>query len=60
MDFTSTSSDDGVVERRFLLGEAPGILWTGSTAPAPLVLLGHPGGLDRMYPRCSTRRESDA
>ena len=45
--------DDGVVEREFVLGDVPGILWTPepSSAPVPLVLLGHPGGLRRMYPR---------
>jgi hypothetical protein len=54
MRFTSEQRlDDDVLERRFTLGEIPGILWTpGSTpAPAPLILLGHPGGLARMYPR---------
>ena len=45
--------DDGVVEREFVLGDVPGIVWTpeSSSAPVPLVLLGHPGGLRRMYPR---------
>ncbi|MCK9793225.1 alpha/beta hydrolase [Isoptericola sp. 4D.3] len=50
--------DDGVRERRFSLGEIPGILWTPATtgsAPVPLILLGHPGGLDRMYPRLASR-----
>jgi hypothetical protein len=49
--------DDGVVERRFTLGEIPGILWTSgsASAPAPLILLGHPGGLHRMYPRLAGR-----
>ncbi|GAB7189956.1 hypothetical protein NUM3379_06620 [Kineococcus sp. NUM-3379] len=51
--------DDGVLERRFTLGEIPGILWTpGSAAastPVPLILLGHPGGLDVMYPRLFVR-----
>ena len=49
--------DDGVLERRFTLGEIPGILWTPRSAPAPvpLVLLGHPGGLHRMYPRLVAR-----
>ena len=54
MRFTSAQHlDDGVLERRFTLGEIPGILWTPEprSAPAPLILLGHPGGLDRMYPR---------
>src|SRR4051795_3325001 len=49
--------DDGVLERRFILGEIPGILWTpgSASAPAPLILLGHPGGLRRMYPRLLAR-----
>jgi hypothetical protein len=51
--------DDGVLEREFTLGEIPGILWTpGSaspSAPTPLILLGHPGGLQKMYPRLSAR-----
>ncbi|HJX44205.1 MAG TPA: hypothetical protein VJ352_11050 [Geodermatophilus sp.] len=58
MRFTSEQRlDDGVLERRFTLGEIPGILWTprSAPAPAPLVLLGHPGGLHRMYPRLVAR-----
>lgn len=49
--------DDGVLERRFALGDVPGILWTPDPgpAPAPLILLGHPGGLDRMHPRLAAR-----
>ncbi len=48
--------DDGVLEREFTLGEIPGILWTPPTsAPAPLILLGHPGGLRQMYPRLAGR-----
>lgn len=51
--------DDGVLEREFTLGEVPGILWTPASAsvpePAPLILLGHPGGLHRMYPRLVAR-----
>ncbi len=49
--------DDGVVEREFTLGEIPGILWTpgSASAPAPLILLGHPGGLRGMYPRLAGR-----
>ncbi|WP_328852228.1 alpha/beta hydrolase [Micromonospora globbae] len=58
MRFTSEQRlDDGVVERGFTLGEVPGILWTpgSASAPAPLILLGHPGGLHRMYPRLAAR-----
>ncbi|MEJ2860890.1 alpha/beta hydrolase [Actinomycetospora flava] len=48
--------DDGVLERTFTLGDVPGVLWTpASPAPAPLILLGHPGGLPRMYPRLAAR-----
>ena len=49
--------DDGVLERGFTLGEIPGILWTpgSASAPAPLILLGHPGGLHTMYHRLAAR-----
>jgi hypothetical protein len=48
---------DGVLEREFTLDEVPGILWTPTptSTPAPLILLGHPGGLRRMYPRLAAR-----
>ena len=54
--------DDGVRERGFTVGEIPGMLWTpGSpSAPAPLILLGHPGGLHQMYPRLVARARDSA
>ncbi|WP_433243161.1 alpha/beta hydrolase [Actinomadura nitritigenes] len=58
MRFTSEQRlDDGVLERGFTLGGIPGILWTpgSASAPAPLILMGHPGGLSRMYPRLAAR-----
>lgn len=58
MHFTSEPRlSDGVIERGFALGEIPGILWKPGSAPAPvpLILLGHPGGLRRMYPRLAAR-----
>lgn len=56
MHFTSEQRlDDGVLERKFVIGEVPGILWTRGTEPAPLILIGHPGGLDMMYPRLAAR-----
>ncbi|MEV7046364.1 alpha/beta hydrolase [Amycolatopsis sp. NPDC051061] len=58
MRFTSEQRlDDDVLEREFTLGEVPGILWTpgSASAPAPLILLGHPGGLRKMYPRLAAR-----
>jgi hypothetical protein len=56
MEFTSDQHlDDGIREREFVLGEIPGVLWTSGSAPAPLILIGHPGGLDRMHPRLQAR-----
>jgi len=63
MRFTTQQRlDDGVVEREFTLGEIPGILWTPGSAsePAPLILLGHPGGLHKMYPRLVARARHSA
>ncbi|RSD11992.1 dienelactone hydrolase family protein [Amycolatopsis eburnea] len=58
MHFTSEQRlGDGVLEHGFTLGDVPGILWTPESAPGPvpLILLGHPGGLDRMHPRLAAR-----
>ncbi|MFF0729274.1 alpha/beta hydrolase [Streptomyces sp. NPDC004134] len=58
LHFTSEQPLDDVLERRFVLGEIPGILWTPASvsAPAPLILLGHPPlGLNKMYPRLVAR-----
>ncbi|MEV6742558.1 alpha/beta hydrolase [Streptomyces sp. NPDC051104] len=66
MHFTSEQRlDDGVLEREFTLGEIPGILWTpasvSASAPAPLILLGHPPlGLRKMYPRLVARSRHSA
>jgi hypothetical protein len=65
MEFTAEQRfDDGVLERTFTLGEIPGMLWTpgsaSASAPAPLILLGHPGDLDRMYPRLAARARHSA
>lgn len=65
MNFTSEQHlDDSLVERRFSLGGTPGILWSPATAsaatPVPLILLGHPGGLSRMYPRLLGRARASA
>ncbi|MGY1945078.1 dienelactone hydrolase family protein [Nocardia asiatica] len=63
MRFTSEQRfDDGVIEREFTLGEIPGILWTPgfASAPAPLILVGHPGGLRQMYPRLVARARHSA
>ncbi|MFH8900552.1 alpha/beta hydrolase [Streptomyces coeruleorubidus] len=64
MRFTSEQHlDDSVLERQFTLGEIPGILWTpaSASAPAPLILLGHPPlGLRKMYPRLVARAQHSA
>jgi hypothetical protein len=59
MRFLSDQPRDDVLERDFLVGDIPGVLWTPTSAPAstpaPLILLGHPGGLPTMYPRLLAR-----
>ncbi len=54
----------GVLEREFSLGGIPGICWTPAEgrplAPLPLILLGHPGGLDAMHPRLEARARHSA
>lgn len=66
MRFTSsTALDDGVVERRFVLNDIQGVLWTpasATTTPAPAILMGQPGGfaLERMRPRLAGRARSAA
>jgi len=56
MKFTSEQRlDDGVLERGFTLGEVPGVLWTPESAPAPLILSGHNGGLHKRLPRLVAR-----
>ncbi|WP_100350701.1 dienelactone hydrolase family protein [Luteimicrobium subarcticum] len=65
---TARTLDDGLTERRFTLdvdgATVPGILWTpagaSESAPAPLILLGHPGGLDAMSPRLAGRARRSA
>lgn len=60
MDFTSKHQhSNGVLEREFTLGDVPGILWTppAGAAPAPLILIGHPGGLRNLYSRLSGRAQ---
>lgn len=64
MQFTSEERVDDVVERNFTIGEIPGILWMPESAvrsaPAPLILMGHPGGLSTMRPRLTARARQAA
>ncbi|NYF11175.1 hypothetical protein HDC94_002331 [Leifsonia sp. AK011] len=56
MHFTSEQLlDGGVLEREFSIEGIPGILWTPSSAPAPLILMGHPGNLGKMRHRLRGR-----
>jgi hypothetical protein len=61
MQFTSEQRlDDGVREREFTLGEIPGVLWTPESAPAPLILMGHNGGLHKQESRLVARARHHA
>lgn len=63
MQFSPQRGDHDVVERGFALDEIPGILWTPEASPSgplPLILLGHPGGLQRMHPRLAARARQAA
>ncbi len=50
--FTAETSSNGVVERDFLVGEIPGVLWSPASGAdrAPLVLMGHGGGQHKKTP----------
>ena len=56
--------DDGIVERDLTVDDVPGTLWlpanASPSAPVPLILLGHPGGLGPMYPRLVARARASA
>lgn len=50
--FTTHTSADGIVEREFTLDDVTGVLWSPEAvdAGAPLVLMGHSGGLSKRSP----------
>src|SRR5450631_2413566 len=52
LHFTSTTTSDGIAERTFTLGEISGVLWSPESATdgAPLLLMGHGGGLHQYAP----------
>jgi hypothetical protein len=52
MQIFSQTASDGVVESSFTVDGIPGVLWSPDSdpAPAPLVLMGHPGGLHKKTP----------
>lgn len=55
--FTVQTSSYGVVERDFTLGEVTGVLWSPASGSehAPLVLMGHGGGLHKKTPELLAR-----
>lgn len=52
LTFIAETSSDGVVDRSFTIGEIPGVLWSPARAAAgaPLLLMGHGGGLHKRSP----------
>jgi alpha-beta hydrolase superfamily lysophospholipase len=55
--FTSQTPSDGVLERDFTVGEVTGVLWSPPSGSdhAPLVLMGHGGGLHKKTPGLLSR-----
>jgi alpha-beta hydrolase superfamily lysophospholipase len=55
--FTAETSSSGVVERDFTVGEVTGVLWSpvSGSDQAPLVLMGHGGGLHKKTPGLLSR-----
>jgi hypothetical protein len=60
MYFTSTTSSNGVIERTFTLDDVTGVLWSpeSGASGAPLILAGHPGGMDKKAPPHVARAHS--
>ncbi|MFV8051889.1 alpha/beta hydrolase [Mycobacterium sp. 48b] len=60
MQFTSQTTSNGVTERTFTLDGVTGVLWSpdSDSRAAPLILAGHPGGLDKKAPRHVARAHS--
>ncbi|TQF68320.1 alpha/beta hydrolase [Rhodococcus spelaei] len=57
MHFTAETSSNGVIERNFTLGEITGVLWSAAsgTDGAPLILMGHSGGMHKRAPGILSR-----
>lgn len=60
MHFISETSSNGVIERTFTLDDVTGVLWSPEFGPdgAPLILAGHPGGMDKRAPAHVARAHS--
>jgi dienelactone hydrolase len=59
LSFTEQSSSNGVLERDFTVGDVPGVLWSPESGSehAPLVLMGHGGGLHKKTPAQKARAQ---
>lgn len=57
LQFTAEKKSNGVVERDFIVGEIPGVLWSPPSGAerAPLVLMGHGGGTHKKWPAMTGR-----
>ncbi|WP_369254736.1 alpha/beta hydrolase [Streptomyces sp. R35] len=57
VQFTAETSSNGVVERDFIVGGIPGVLWSPASGAdrAPLVLMGHGGGTHKKAPAMTGR-----
>jgi NTE family protein len=57
LHFTSTTASDGIAGRTFTLGDISGVLWSPESATdgAPLLLMGHGGGLYKYAPGLVSR-----
>jgi predicted dienelactone hydrolase len=55
--FTAETSSNGVIERDFMVGDVPGVLWSpvSGSEHAPVVLMGHGGGLHKKTPALVAR-----
>ena len=62
LNVIAETSSDGVVDRSFTLGDVPGVLWSpANVVPgAPLLLLGHGGGLHKRSPGLVARAHEAA
>jgi alpha-beta hydrolase superfamily lysophospholipase len=57
LNVTAEKTSEGVVDRSFTLGDIPGVLWspTSPVPGAPLLLMGHSGGLHKRTPGLAAR-----
>jgi dienelactone hydrolase len=56
--FTAQSSSNGILERDFVVGDVPGVLWSPEhLGAAPLILMGHGGGNHKKSPAMSGRAQ---